>query len=179
MRAENQMNAGAVRKLPQHRANPLHQRLNVQRVIVEMVDGAFRRPAVRLSIHAPPLFQAAQRRGVGIVRIQRQQHNFIERPCLAQPLHRFACQRMPVAHRGHRYRVDVRRHRLHQGLALPFRQCSNRRASADLRVLLCHRNRPSRRNQFCNRPPQQSQRPQGNDVWVEEKVQQERLDGLP
>src|SRR6266446_2236053 len=43
MRAEHQMNPRTVRKLPQYRSNPLDQRLNIERMIVKIIDGTFRR----------------------------------------------------------------------------------------------------------------------------------------
>ncbi len=43
MRAEHQLNPRTIRELPQHRSNPLDERLNIERVVVKIVDGAFRR----------------------------------------------------------------------------------------------------------------------------------------
>jgi len=43
MRAEHQMNARTVRELPQYGSDPLNQRLNIQRMVVKIVDRAFRR----------------------------------------------------------------------------------------------------------------------------------------
>src|SRR6516165_4320237 len=100
MRAENQMNARAVGELPQHGADPFDQRLNVERMTVEMVNRTLRRPAVRLSVYAAPFSQAAERRRKRVLRIKRQKHEFIERSCLAERLDRFTCQRMPVTHGG-------------------------------------------------------------------------------
>src|SRR3954451_8253446 len=60
MRAEDQVNARAIRELPQHRADSLHHRLDVQRMTVELANGMFFRAAVgRRAIYAPPLLQAA------------------------------------------------------------------------------------------------------------------------
>src|SRR5260221_312813 len=56
VRAEHQMDAGAIRKLPQHRANPLHHRLNIQRVIIELPDGVYFRAALGRAVDALPLF---------------------------------------------------------------------------------------------------------------------------
>ena len=81
--AEDQMNPGAVRKLPQHTADVFNKTAYVQRVIVEAFHHSFgRRTAgsgpLRVVGHAVPFFHAAERGGVGIVGIQGEQHNFIE-----------------------------------------------------------------------------------------------------
>src|SRR6266704_92825 len=52
--AEHEMNPRAVRELPQHGADTLHERLNVQGVIVEIVDGVYGGSAVRLFINPAP-----------------------------------------------------------------------------------------------------------------------------
>ncbi len=78
MSAEDQLNARAVGKLAQYFANVGGERLDVQRVIVEMLDAALGKTLNRLAVHAAPLLQAAQRGGVGIVRIERKKYKFIE-----------------------------------------------------------------------------------------------------
>src|SRR2546423_11048613 len=72
MRAEHQMNARAVRELPKHGADSLHQRLNVQRVIIELPNGMFLWFPVRRTTDATPFFQATEGRSVRKVRIERQ-----------------------------------------------------------------------------------------------------------
>src|SRR6266567_4052161 len=52
--AENEMNPRAVRELPQHGAAALNERVNVQGVIVETVDGVYGGSAVRLFINPAP-----------------------------------------------------------------------------------------------------------------------------
>src|SRR6266481_4706905 len=64
MRAEDEMNARAVRELPQNRTDAFDQRLDVERMLVKMVDRTLRRAAVVLAPfrtfnNAPPLFQTA------------------------------------------------------------------------------------------------------------------------
>ena len=148
MSAEDQMNPRTVRELPQHGSDPLNQRLNIQRMIVKIVYGAFRWPPgclfpLRLVGDPAPLLQAAQCGGVGILRIKRQQNDFIQWPGLAQRPHRFSRERMPVTHRHYGNRINVRRDRFDETQALPFGERPNRRASPDLTVLDGHRNRPA------------------------------------
>src|SRR5213082_1280527 len=88
MSAEYQMNSRTVRKLPQYGSDSLNQRLNIEWMIVKIVDGALRsspcgRSPVCLIRDPRPFLQAAQCRSVGIVRIQRQQDDFIQRRSLS------------------------------------------------------------------------------------------------
>src|SRR6266702_4629706 len=52
--AEDEMNPRTVRELPQNGADALNERVNVQGVIVETVDGVYGGPAVRLFIDPAP-----------------------------------------------------------------------------------------------------------------------------
>ena len=156
MCAEHQMNTRTVRELPQYRTDPLNQRLNIQRMIVKIVDRAFRRAPRRLSplcsIGDPaPFLQAAQCCRVRIMRIKRQQNDFIKWPRLAQRIHGLGRERMPVTHRHHCHRINVRRDRFDQAQALPFGKRLDRRAPADLGVAASDRDRPARRNELRNR----------------------------
>src|SRR6266702_4807629 len=52
--AEHEMNPRTVRELPQHRADALNERVNVQGMIVEIVDGVYVGSAIRLFINPAP-----------------------------------------------------------------------------------------------------------------------------
>src|SRR5712664_4994282 len=88
MRAEHQMDSRAVRELPQHRSNPLNQCLNINWMVVEIIDRAFRWSGrwtpLSLIGDSAPFLHAAQRSGVRIMRIQRQQYDFVQRAGLTQ-----------------------------------------------------------------------------------------------
>src|SRR5260370_11917648 len=93
VRVELQMNWRTVRELPQYGSDPLNQRLNIQRVLVKIVDGAFRWfgtgvSPLRLIDDPAPFLQAAQRRGVGIMRVEWQENEFIQPAGIATPLRR-------------------------------------------------------------------------------------------
>src|ERR1700692_2876846 len=99
--AENQVNPRAVRKLPQHTTDVFNQTEDIQRMIVETFDHSFgwsaagSRP-LRAIRNAVPFFHAAERGGVGIVRVKRQQHNFVEWSGVAQCVEGFDAHGMPV-----------------------------------------------------------------------------------
>src|SRR5712691_3135280 len=89
MRAEYQMNSRTVRELPQYGSDPLNQRLNIQRVVVKILDRALWRfgnggSPLRLVGDPAPFIQAAQCSGVGIMRIEWQENDFIQRAGIAQ-----------------------------------------------------------------------------------------------
>src|SRR5580658_10501432 len=77
VRAENQMCARAVRELAQDGADALRNSLNIKRMIVKLANRALRRAAIRLSVNAPPFLEAAKRRGVRKMGIQRQKHDLV------------------------------------------------------------------------------------------------------
>src|SRR5260370_40569662 len=104
VRAEYQMNSRTVRELPQYGSDPLNQRLNIQRVLVKIVDGAFRWfgtgvSPLRLIDDPAPFLQASQRRGVGIMRVEWQEDAFIQEAGRALPLPRLAGARGPSTDR--------------------------------------------------------------------------------
>src|SRR5207245_1963243 len=103
------MNARTVRELPQHRTNSLDQRLNIKRMVVKMIDRVLWRAAGGISIHPAPFLQAAECRGIRVVGIKRQKHDFIQWASPAQSFDRLARERMPVAHGSNGYGIDVRR----------------------------------------------------------------------
>src|SRR6266478_7991134 len=181
VRAEHQMNPRAVREMPQYRSNPLNQRLNIKRMIVEIVDGAFywfpcRQFPLCLIGDPAPFLQAAECRRVRIVRIKRQQDDFVKLLRLAQHIHGLSREWMPVTHRRDSHRVNVRRDRLYQTHSLAFGERPNRRAPPDLTVLAGDGNRPARRNELRNRATEQSKRSERNNVGVQKQIQQKRLD---
>src|SRR5277367_1602860 len=98
VRAENLMNAGAVCEVPQNRTDSLHERLNIKRIVVELTDSALRRATFWLPIDAPPLLEAAKSCGIRELRVERKEHDLIQRRGLAQRLDGFFGHWMPVAH---------------------------------------------------------------------------------
>src|SRR5277367_2279298 len=77
MRTENQMNAGAVRELPQYGTDTLRERLNIERVVVELTDGALRRAIFWLPIDATPFLEAAESCGIRELRVERKEHDLV------------------------------------------------------------------------------------------------------
>src|SRR5260370_35109985 len=82
VRAEHQMDSRTVRELPQYGSDSLNQRLNIQRVVVKILDRALWRfgngvSPLRLVGDPAPFLQAAQSRGVGIMRVEWQEDDFL------------------------------------------------------------------------------------------------------
>jgi len=121
VRAEDEMNARAVRKLSQAFANVGDQRLDVQRVVEEMFDGALGEAVLRLAVDAAPFFQAAKRGGVGIMRVKRKKDQFIEPVGLFDRGDGVFGERLPVAHGCDGDRIEVRADGRDEFGALAFR----------------------------------------------------------
>src|SRR6266403_72957 len=136
VRAEDEMNARAVRKLSQAFANVGDQRLDVQRVIEEMFDGAFGERVHRLAINAAPLLQAAKGGGGGIMRVKGQKNEFIEPVGFFDGRNGVLRKRLPVAHRGDRDWFHVRVDGRDEFGALAFGEDADGRAASDLAVAL-------------------------------------------
>src|SRR5262249_39467045 len=85
-----------------------------------------------------PLVQARSRGCRRILGIQRQQHNFIACGC-SNLLNGFALKRMPVSHRNEAAGIDSRALQLLlQPMRLPLSMWTNRRTSADDRIVVLH-----------------------------------------
>src|SRR5580704_1867519 len=126
MRAENQVNAGTVRELPEDGADTLRHRLNIKWMIVKLADGALRRAGLRLTIDTTPFFETAQRRRIRKMRVQGQKNDLIQRSSFAERFDGLGRERMPITHRHHGDRIDVVGQRLDERDSLPLRQGSNR-----------------------------------------------------
>src|SRR5580704_3765311 len=109
VRAENQMNAGAIRELSQDGADPLHKRLNIERMVVELADRALRRATFRLPIDAAPFLEAAKSCGIRELRVERKEHDLIQRRGLAQRFDGFRGHWMPIAHSNNGDRFNLAR----------------------------------------------------------------------
>src|SRR5712692_9173319 len=68
--AEENMDTSGVFELREGEVNPLDQRLNVERMVEKVFYDAGRAQAI--GAEAAPLLQAAERGGVGIVRVERE-----------------------------------------------------------------------------------------------------------
>src|SRR5262249_5151224 len=147
-------------------------------MVVERVDSEFGRDCRRRTINPVPLFQAAQRSCVGIVRVQRQQHQLIERRCSMNRGHRISRERFPVSHGCRDDRLHVGRKRGGQFCSLPFGQQCDRRSPSDHGVAATYRRRAPFRDVVRERAAQKSQWSHRNDVWIEEQIAQKRLHGL-
>src|SRR5208337_533460 len=167
VRTEHQMNPRTIRKLSQNFPNICNQRLNIQWMIEEMLDGAFGQSVEWLAIHAAPFFQAAERGGVGIMWVQWQEHEFIELMLLLDFRDRVFGQRSPVTHRRYRDDVEVRFECLDQTRALAFGKNANRRPPPNLPVAFSNGNAALFRDEVCQGPTNKIQRPQRDNVRVQ------------
>ena len=113
--------------------------LDVRRMIVEIFDHAFGWRSVgssplRASADAAPFLHAAERGGVGIVRVERQEHDFIERSGSFQ-CHLGLRRWWDASNAWRPPRLDqCRGKRAEQAHALALGERGDGRAAADLRV---------------------------------------------
>jgi len=112
------------------------------------------------------------------VRIEREEHDLVERACIFQSVQGLSRGGMPVTHGHYRDRIDVRRKRVQQANALALGERGDGRAPADLRVTSDDRFRAARRNQLRDGRAQQAQRTKRDNVGIEKQIQQERLNGI-
>ena len=77
--AEEKMNARGVGKLAQAFADVGDESFDVQRMIVKGFNAALGKRVHGFAVDAAPFLKAAERGGIGIVRIEREEDEFIER----------------------------------------------------------------------------------------------------
>ncbi len=110
------------------RAHLLVQRVDVGRMIVEMLDQPQLRLVAHLAHHAEDLVERGGGGGAGILRIHRQHQDALH-ALLAQCLHHRGDRRVAVAHRaGHHHVVPLRIEQLLQGVRLALAVDQQRRA---------------------------------------------------
>ncbi len=132
--AEDQMDARTVWKLTQDFADVVYECLDIERVIIEMFDGAFGEGEVWFAVDAAPFFQAAECGGVGVVGVEREEDKFIEIFGGANFGDSIGGQWMPVAHGSDSYGIDVGRDGFDQFCALAFGEDGDGGAAANLGV---------------------------------------------
>jgi len=177
MGAENQMDAGGIGKLTKDFADVGDECLDVKRMIVEVLDGAFGEGVDGLAVNTTPLFETAERGGIGIVRIKRKKDEFVETPLLFD----FGCgvlsEGLPVAHGGDGDGIDVRFKRFYKTDALAFGENANGRAAANLSVALGDRDAAFFGDKTGERAANEIDRAEGDDVRVEKEIAEKGLDG--
>jgi hypothetical protein len=174
--AEEKMNARSVGKLAKAFADVGDQRFDVEGMIVESFDGAFGKRVERLAIDAAPLFQAAERGGVGIVRIEREKNEFVEAAGPLQGGDGVFGERFPVAHGGDGNGIDIRRDGLDEADALAFGEDGNGGAAADHGVTSGNRRSALFGDVARERAANEIEGAERDDVGVVEEVAEEGFD---
>ena len=171
--AKHQGDLFGIRKLIQHTVDPLDDPPDVVGMIEEMLDDVHRN--LRL-IEAIPFLQAATRGGKGIMRVERQQDEFIVRGAF-QRRNRFLRARIPIAHGDDRASRHVAAQRSLHSLGLPLGKTANGRPSANFGIVLAHLLRARGGDQLRQRLAGQKRPGEINNVRIAEQVIEERLDG--
>ena len=177
MRAEHEIGVARIFDPRDGRVYRLHHRIQVRAILVEFLDRHDPRvPPVGLK-PPPPLVQTAARSGLGILRIERQQHYPLGRVAFQQA-DRFLGEWVPIPHRHHHPRVEFRPERRFQRCCLPRGVLQDRTPPADLRVVMLHVARPRGGDQLRQRLPRDPGEREIDDVRVAKQVVKERFDTL-
>ena len=146
-------------------------------MIVEGFNAALGERVDRFAVDAAPFLEAAERGGVGIVGIEREQDEFVEMAGGFEGGDGVFGERLPVAHGGDGYGIDVGLEGADKAGALAFGEDGDGRAAADHGVA----SGDGRRALFCDVAREgaadEIERAQGNDVGIEEEIAQEGFDG--
>ncbi len=131
MGAEKKMDSQGVRKLAETLADVRDERFDVERMIVEIFDGALGKRVDRFTVNATPLFEAAERSSVGIMGIQREKDEFIQTASRFEGGDGVFGERLPVAHSRDGDGIDVGSEGLNETSALAFSEKGDRRAATN------------------------------------------------
>src|SRR5271165_3065177 len=175
--AEDEMDARAIGKLAEAFANIGDQGLNVERVIEEMLDAAFGEGVVGLAVDAAPFFEAAERGGVGEVRVERKENEFVEVVLFLDGGDSVFGKRLPVAHGGDCDGIHVWAYGGDEFGALAFSEEADGRAAADLAVALSYGRSAFFGDVAGEGAADEVERAERDDVRIEEEIAEEGLDG--
>ena len=176
--AEEEMDARGIGKLAEAFADVGDEGFDVERMIVEIFDGAFGESVDRFAVDAAPFFEAAERGGVGIVGIEREEDEFIETAGRFEGGDGVFGERLPVAHGGDGDGIDVGLEGLDEADALAFGENADGRAAANHGVASGDGRRAFFGDVAGERAANEIERAEGDDVRVEEEIAEEGFDGV-
>jgi len=176
--AEEEMNAGRIGKLAQAFADVGDEGFDVKRVIVEVFDGTLGKSVNRFAVNAAPLFEAAERGGVGIMGIERQEDKFIEAAGIVKRGDGVFGEGLPVAHGRDGDRVDVRLEGLDEADALAFGENGDGGATANHGVASGDRGRAFFGDVTGERSANEIGWAEGDDVRVKKEIAEKGFDGV-
>src|SRR5579862_5230774 len=166
-----------IRAVDGHKVDCLHHGIEVKLIQMKFFDGVHPRiPTVDVEL-APPFVEAAAGGGLGILRIERQQHHVV-RPVLLECGDRLLGERAPITHRHNHPRVARGPESLLQRGGLPHGVFQDGALAADLGVVVGHVFRARRGDEAGQRLARNAGEWKIDDVRIGEKVIEERLDGL-
>ena len=174
--AKDEMNPRGIRKLAEALADIVDEGLNVERVVVETFDGAFGQRVDRFAIDAAPFLEAAERRGVGVMRIERKEDEFIKTLGALKDGNGILGERLPVAHGGHSDGLDVRPNGFNEAHTLALGENADRRTAADHAVALRDGHTALFGDVTGQRTADEIERAKRDDVRVGKKVAEEGFD---
>jgi hypothetical protein len=174
--AEDQMDERSVGKLAETFADVLNKGLNVERMVVETFDGALRKRVDGFAVDAAPLLEAAESGGERIVRIEREENEFIETSGALEASDGFFRERLPVTHRGDGDGIDVRLDGFDEAHALALRENADGRAATNHAIALRDGDAAFFGDIAGERATDEVERAEGDDVGITEEIAKEGLD---
>jgi hypothetical protein len=175
---EEEMNPGGIGKLAKTLADVGDEGLDVERMIVEIFDGAFGEGVDRFTIDTAPFFEATESGGVGIVRVKREEDKFIEGASGFECGDGVFGERLPVAHGGDSDGIDVGLEGFDEADALAFGENADGRAATNHGVASGDGRSAFFGDVAGEWPANEIERTEGDDVGVEEEIAEKRFDGI-
>lgn len=180
--AEDEMNFFGLREAFESFVDAFDEGGDVERVIVKIVDHFYggrlrggRSQNFIGPIKALPFFQATSRCRERIMRVEREENQFVESETLKFG-DCFGGERMPVAHRDDDGSIEIGRERRGQGAGLAICEFDDGRAAANGLIMFADDLGTLSRDESCERFAGESGAHEVDDFGIAEKVIEERLD---
>jgi len=176
--AEKEMDARGIGKLAEAFADVGDEGFDVKRMIVEVFNGTLRKSVNRFAVNAAPLFETAERGGIGIMGIERQEDKLIETAGIFKRCDSVFGKGLPVAHGSNGDRINVRLKCLDEADALAFGENGDGGATANHGVASGDGGGAFFGDVTGERSANEIGWAEGDDVWVEEEIAEEGFDGV-
>jgi len=176
MGAEDELNARAIRKVAKYFSYVGGESLDVERMIVEVLDAALGKIVVGLAVDATPFFEAAERGGIRIVRVEREEDEFVEAAGLFEGGDGVCCEWFPIAHGSDGQGINIGLQSGDKFRALALGEDANGRAAADHGVAPGDGDAALLGDVTGERAANEIDRAERNDVRVEKEIAEEGLD---